>query len=121
VTAIPEPFARGGLPEPDHPRLLQRPHSLSEQRARWEVRAAQWRARELAELVFGVVSESALSALRPHGPLRGLLRLRVPFSDLALHREREARFMAAVESDPVLARIRLVYVIAPDVIASDAA
>lgn len=112
---IPEPIARGGLPEPEHPRLLQRPYSLAERRARWEVRAAQWRARELAELVFGAVSESALFSLRPHGDLRGLLRLHVPFSDLAAHREREARFLAAVELDPVLTQVRLVYVIAPDV------
>jgi len=113
---IPEPISRGGLPEPEHPRLLQRPYSLAERRARWEVRAAQWRARELAELVFGQVSESSLCSLRPRGDLRGLLRLRVPFSDLVAHREREARFMAAVESDPVLTQIRLVYVIAPDVV-----
>jgi hypothetical protein len=114
MTLLPEPTARGGLPEPEHPRLIQRPWSVAEQRARWEVRAAQWRARELAELVFGEVTESALASLRPVGALRGLLRLRVPFSDLGAHREREARFLAAVDSDPILTRIRLVYVIAPD-------
>lgn len=114
MSLLPEPRAHQSLPEPDHPRLLQRPHSIAEQKARWEVRAAQWRARELAEVVFGVVGESSLLALRPDGMLRGLLRLNVPFVDLPAYRAREARFMAAVESDPILSRIRLVYVIAPD-------
>ena len=35
-------------PEPDHPQLQERPSSRAEQRAWSEVRAAQWRARELA-------------------------------------------------------------------------
>lgn len=115
MSLLPEPFAHRGLPEPDHPRLLQRPHSVAERRARFEVRAAQWRARELAEIVFGGVAESSLMNLRPHGTLRGLLRLSVPFVDLAVYRDREARFLAAVETDPVLSRIRLLYVIAADV------
>lgn len=113
MSLIPEPVTHRSLPEPDHPRLLQRPHSLVERRARWEVRAAQWRARELAEVVFGDVTDTSLLSLRPHGPLRGLLQLDVPFEDVEAHRAREARFMAAVEADPVLARIRLVYVLAP--------
>ena len=104
---------RGSLPEPDHPRLQQRPPTEAERRARWEVRAAQWRARELAEAVFGRVGESSLVGAKPSGSLRGLLRLEVPFLDLDVHREREARFMAAAAADPVLARVRLVYVIGP--------
>jgi len=115
MTLLPEPHAHKSLPEPDHPRLLQRPHSVAEQKARWEVRAAQWRARELAEVVFGGVGESSLMSLRPDGALRGLLRLSVPFVDLPAYRARETRFLAAVERDPILSRIRLVYVIAPDV------
>jgi hypothetical protein len=103
----------GGLPEPEHPRLQQRPLSTAERRARWEVRAAQWRAREIAETVFGDVGGGALIGLRSAGPLRGLLNLEVPFTDLPSHRDREARFMAAVAADPILARIRLVYVIGP--------
>jgi hypothetical protein len=38
----------------------------------------------------------------------------VPFQDLNVHRAREARFMAAVEMDPLLANVPLVYVIGPD-------
>jgi hypothetical protein len=114
VSAFLPRAADGGLPDPEYPRLQKRPLSDSERRARWEVRAAQWRARELAEAVFGRVGESALLAARPSGPLRGLLRLQVPFADLDQHREREARFMAAVAADPVLAHIRLVYVVGPE-------
>jgi hypothetical protein len=106
--------ARGGLPEPEHPRLQQRPLTDSERRARWEVRAAQWRARAIAEAVFGRVGESALLGAKASGTLRGLLRLAVPFSDLHEHRERESRFLAAVDADPVLTHIRLVYVFGPD-------
>lgn len=106
--------ARGGLPEPEHPSLQQRPLTDAERRARWEVRAAQWRAREIAEAVFGRVGESALFGAKAGGVLRGLLRLRVPFTDLGDHRDREARFLAAVDADPVLAHIRLVYVIGPE-------
>ncbi len=105
---------RGVLPEPDYPRLQQRPLTDTERRARWEVRAAQWRARELAEVVFGRVGESSLLGAPPGGPLRGLLRLGVPFADLGDHREREARFLAAAAADPVLARVPLVYVLGPD-------
>lgn len=116
MSLIPEPVTPGGVPEPDHPRLQQRPHTLAERRARWEARAAQWRAREIAEIVFGSVRGSSLVSLRPRGPLRGLLQLEVPFEALDSHREREARFMAAVETDPVLASVRLVYVIAPSLV-----
>jgi len=100
--------------DPDHPTLRQRPLSPAEMRARWEVRAAQWRAHELAELVFGSVTSMGLSGIRGDGRLRGLLRLDVPFDDLEAHRERESRFLSAVETDPVLSGVRLVYVIGPD-------
>jgi hypothetical protein len=103
----------GGLPEPEHPRLQERPLSTAERRARWEVRAAQWRAREIAESVFGDVTGGELLSVRSRGPLRGLLSLEVPFVDVRSHRDREARFLAAVAADPVLTRIRLVYVIGP--------
>lgn len=106
-------IAEGALPEPEHTRLQVHPLSLAERRARWEVRAAQWRARELAETVFGGVGEAVLTGLRSGGTLRGLLNLEVPFTDLASHRVREARFLAAVAADPVLSRVRLVYVIGP--------
>lgn len=99
--------------DPDHPRLHQRPPSRAEQRARWEVRAAQWRARELAEGIFGEVGDMRLTGLRGSGTLRGLLRLDVPFDDLGAHRDREARFLSAVETDPVLSLVPLLYVIGP--------
>lgn len=107
--SLPTP-ARGFEPDADHARLQQRPLSPAEQRARWEVHAAHWRARALAETVFGRVASSRLTGIRANGPLRGLVRLDVPVSDLTLQRDRESRFLAAVESDPLLSHIRLVYV-----------
>ena len=104
----------GTAAEPEHPRLHQRPLSPAEQRARWEVRAAQWRARDIAESVFGRVESASLLSLRAAGPLRGLLHLEVPFRDLEVHRDREQRFLAAVETDSILAQIRLVYIFAPE-------
>lgn len=117
MSLLPEPAgSHTGLPDAEHPRLLQRPLSLAERRARWEVRAAQWRARELAELVFGEVASTSLTGIRPRGPLRGLLELEVPFDGLESHREKEARFMAATRTDPVLARVPLVFVFAPSLV-----
>ncbi|MDH3271496.1 MAG: hypothetical protein OEN56_09205 [Gemmatimonadota bacterium] len=107
------PRRPGSGVEQDHPRLHQKPLSPAEQRARWEVRAAQWRARALAEAVFGRVGDMGLTGIRGKGPLRGLLRLDVPFEGLELHRARESRFLAAVESDPLLASVPLVYVFGP--------
>ena len=98
----------------DNPVLRHEPYSPSEQRKRWEVRAAQWRARELAQLVFGDVSDMGLSGIRGGGEMRGLLRLDVPFDDLCKHHDREARFMAAVLNDPLLSAVPLLYVIGPD-------
>jgi hypothetical protein len=115
VTAFLPRISDGSGPEPDHPQLRQRPLSRAEVRGRWEVRAAQWRARELAESVFGDVGDMGLIGIRTSGPLRGLLRLCVPFEDLATHRDREARFLAAVHADPLLAAVPLVYVVGPHV------
>ena len=114
MSAFLPPNSPGADTEPDHPRLQERPLSRAEEKARWEVRAAQWRARELAESVFGAVSDTGLTSVRSSGPLRGLMRLQVPFHDLDVHRAREARFLAAVESDPILSDVRLVYVFGPD-------
>ena len=105
---------RGAPIDAEHPRLLQDAPDREERRARWAVRAAQWRARELAQAVFGDVTESTLRAPRVDGAARGLLVLGVPFRDLETHREREARFMAAAHADPVLSQVPLVYVFGPD-------
>ena len=80
-----------------------------QERDRWEARAAQWRARELAEAVFGGEVEARLDGPK-RGPFRGLLHLDVPFADLAEHRRRERAFLAAAVADPVLARMPLVFV-----------
>jgi hypothetical protein len=98
----------------DYPRLQQRPLSPAEQRARWAVRAAQFRAHEIAESIFGRVRSSSLLGLRAAGPQRGLLEMRVPFDGLEAQLAREASFLAAAREDPILARVPLVYVFAPD-------
>jgi hypothetical protein len=104
---------RGAPTDRDAPRLTQQPAAPSERRARWEVRAAQWRARELAEAAFGEVSRSSLLGLRVDGGLRGLLHLEVPWSGPEQHGVREARFLEATQRDPILSNVRLVYVIGP--------
>ena len=114
MSAFLPPTSRGAAAEPEHPRLHQRPFSQAERKARWEVRAAQWRAREIAESVFGRVASASLLGLRASGSLRGLLHLEVPFSDLPLHQHRERQFLAAAETDPILSSVRLVYVFAPE-------
>ena len=105
--------AGGVADEVEHPRLIQGDLDRAEAQARWAVRAAQWRARELAEAVFGEGVEARLRGLRTAGPARGLLTLAVPFADLDTHRTQEARFMAAAHDDPVLSRVPLVYVFGP--------
>ena len=100
---LPEAF-HGATPEPDHPRLQQQPGARAEQRARWEVRAAQWRARELAEAVFGRVGRTAVMGMRPEGAVRGMMELAIPLGTLEAHREREVLFMALAARDPILDR-----------------
>ena len=78
-----------------YPAQLDRTLQQEDQIQRWEVRAAQWRARELAEAVFGADVRMSLVSLRQRGNLRGLLRLDVAFEDLDSHLNREASFMAA--------------------------
>jgi hypothetical protein len=80
---------------------------------RWEARAAQWRAMELAEHVFGGEVSARLSGRSGRTPFRGLLHLDVPFADLDTHRAREAVFLASAAVDPILARVPFVYVLGP--------
>ena len=109
------PSPAGGLePERDHTTLRQRPLHIDERRARWLVRAAQWRARELAEMAFGSVSDTALIGLRTDGPMRGVLRMDVPFSTLEDHQRRESVFHASIQNDAVLAEVPLIYILGPD-------
>jgi hypothetical protein len=104
---------RGGVPGGDYEKpwtlfvdpLLER----VDERERWEVRAAQWRARALAEVVFGGEVQARVTG-RLRGPFRGLLHLDVPFHGLAEHRARERVFLSAAASDPVIARVPFVFV-----------
>ena len=90
---------------------LADPTSLEvHQQDRWQVRAAQWRACALAEVVFEGDVEACLAGQGVRGPFRGLLHLDVPFRGFAEHREREGRFLAAAGRDPLLARIPFLFV-----------
>ncbi|MEJ2203608.1 MAG: hypothetical protein P8170_05825 [Gemmatimonadota bacterium] len=97
---------------PDAP--LQERLTEEERLGRIEVRAAQWKAVELARMVFGQEVGVAMVGLRHRGPLRGLLRLDVPFDSLERHREREGMFLSLVGRDPLLTRVPLVYILGPD-------
>lgn len=99
-------------PEPPET-SLQQVLTEEERAARWEVRAAQYRAHELAQETFGGPVRTHLLGMRTRGAMRGLLEMGVPFSDLAAYQVREARFLAAVGADPLLARVPLVYVLGP--------
>ncbi|MFC1660318.1 hypothetical protein ACFL3S_02480 [Gemmatimonadota bacterium] len=83
---------------------------LRVERRPWEVRAAQWRAWHLAEMIFGPEVRVRLAGRGGPSTFRGLLTLGVPFSDLADHRAREALFMSWVARDPLLARVPFIYV-----------
>ena len=107
-----------GGPEPtEH---LDRSREVRESRVRWTLGAARWRARELAETVFGgevsVQLPDASTAVGGGGrfPFRGLLHLEVPFEDLEAHRFREQVFLACAGADPVLSRVPFLYVFRPD-------
>lgn len=98
------------LPEP----RLQDVLSEAERAARWEVRAAQWRALELARAAFGAEVRGTLLGMRTRGELRGLLKLDVPFQGLEAHRKREAAFLGMVGTDPLMAQVPLLFVVGPD-------
>jgi hypothetical protein len=105
-------------PEPPEPqRSTYVDPTLGEQTAswRWEARAAQWRARELAESVFGGQVNARLTGRAGRQPFRGMLYLEVPFHDLATHRALEAVFLACASGDAVLGQIPLVFVLGPRV------
>jgi hypothetical protein len=101
---------RSDLPVP----CLQGVLSEAERAARWEVRAAEWRALELARRAFGPEVRGTLLGMRIRGELRGLLRLDVPFQGLDIHRRREATFLEMVGGDPLMAQVPLLFVVGPD-------
>ena len=101
--------------EPEPQRTVYVDPTLGEHAAtwRWEARAAQWRARELAESVFGGQVNARLTGRAGRTPFRGLLYLDVPFRDLETHRALESVFLVCASRDPILGRIPFVYVLGP--------
>ena len=109
-----DPTRRGPSPDDAKPSTIFVDPTLVQidERERWEVRAAQWRARELAEVVFGGEVEARVTG-RIRGAFRGVLHLDVPFAGLAEHRAREGVYMAAIARDPVVSRVPFVVVFGP--------
>lgn len=105
---------RGDLPTdgPGDDVTFVEPGSRARALARWELRALQWRAAELAEAVFGGRVGARVLGGGGQG-LRGMLELEVPFVDLAGHRAAEDRFLAWAARDDVLAGAALVVVFTP--------
>lgn len=106
--------------DPERTEHLDRSRELQEARARWTLGTARWRARELAETIFGgevsvrLPAASADAGAGGSFPFRGLLHLDVPFRDLEAHRSRERVFLACAGADPVLSRVPFLYVFRPD-------
>ena len=105
---------RGAIPigdDLDQAKVFVDPAHLEESE-RWEARAAQWRARALVEAVF----EGDVVARLAEQGVRGLLHLDVPFHDLADHRARKRVFLVAVDRDPLMTRVPLVFVLGPSLV-----
>jgi hypothetical protein len=100
--------------EAERTKWLELREERVEERVRWGIRAAQWRALELAREVFGESAAIRLDAFPPRGAFRALVHLRVPFEDLDDHRERETIFGALAGHDELLRRVPLVFVFEPD-------
>jgi hypothetical protein len=81
-------------------------------RRRWSIRAAQWRALELAREVFGDAA-ARLEGFPPRGAFEGMVHLSVPFQDLETHSHLEARFSGLAGRDELLSRVPLVFVFEP--------
>ncbi len=79
-------------------------------RFRWSLRAAQWRALEIARAVFGQEAEARLASYGRGGGFDGLLYLRVPFHGLDDHLSREHRFTWLAGADEVLEQVPLIFV-----------
>ena len=107
------PGAGSGADGPDPMGHLD-PSIDREVRRRWEVRAAEWRAVALAEIVFGGRVVPRLAGGGGVG-FRALLELEVPFEDLETHADAEARFLAAARRDELLGGFPMVVLFAPRV------
>lgn len=101
-----DPLAGAGTPDPTG---HIEPVDARETARRWQLRALEWRAVELAEAIFGPGVAPRLVSDRSYGGLTGMLELSVPFDGLGAHREAEARFLSAAARDEWLGSVHLVY------------
>lgn len=106
------PTVRDRTFEDSHTTIVESEPTREQRLLRWGVRAAQWRAVELAQSVFGPGVRSRLAGMTPRGAFRGLLHLDVEVRRMSLgdHRAREERFLATVQADPLLARHQFVFI-----------
>jgi hypothetical protein len=91
----------------------ERRNERAEASARWQMRAFQMAALELAQQVFGPEATVYLLPWAPHPLMAGGLTLQVPFGNLEDHRAREALFLALAGRDPILNRAPIVYIFQP--------
>lgn len=102
----------GGRAERDRMEVLD-PSLRRDEVSRWELRALEWRAVALAEIVFGGRVAPRLSGGAATRGLHAILELEVPFDDLERHREAEATFLAAARRDELLGTRPMVVLFAP--------
>ena len=87
------------------------------ERRPWEVRSAQWRAWELAEMAFGTGVEVTLAGQGGYDTFRGILNLSIPFRGMEDHQMRESIFLSWARNDPILSRVPLVFIFHPNPVA----
>jgi hypothetical protein len=104
----------GFSPDPERTEHLDPLLSRRVETRPWQLRAAQWRAVELAELAFGEGVVGELAGRGGFSPFRGLLTLTVPFQELADHRRKEEVFLSWALRDPILTQVPFVFLFRPE-------
>lgn len=92
----------------------ERRNHRAEDQARWQLRAAQLSALELAQEIFGPEATTSVLPWGARPPMGGGLTLRVPFRGIDDHRTREALFLALARLDPVLSSAPFLFVFQPE-------
>ena len=107
------PFRGGDLPEREAQEHIDPFLAQWVEKSPWELRAAQWKARALAEMAFGGEVGVSLVGRPGYTTFRGILYLQVPFRDLDDHTSRQTHFLSWAGEDPVLSKVPLVFVFEP--------
>ncbi len=103
----------GGAPrELDHTTTVD-PRIERDPRHHWTLQSALWRARLLADAVFGASCCCDVGAFPRTVAFQGMLELEVPFVDPEQHFRRERLFRSWASRDPVLGQVSLLFVFRP--------